>query len=109
MNGLGPISISGPNVFGNTQQMRDRLLVRVDTDQNGRVSFEEIAATDRGAQFADKLRAFDTDDSGDLSSEELSQVQRQIAEKVRDQVQVAVFSGAEPQALFDALFENKNN
>lgn len=108
MSGFAPISV-GSNAIGNPQEMRDRLLARVDTDQNGRVSFEEIAATDRGAQFADKLRAFDTDDSGDLSTEELSQMQRQMAEKVREQVQATVFSGAEPQALFDALFDDKNN
>ncbi|MEO1177942.1 MAG: hypothetical protein AAFV87_12470 [Pseudomonadota bacterium] len=109
MNGLGPISISRPNVFGNTQEMRDRFLAKTDTDQNGRVSFEEIAATERGAQMADRLRAFDADGSGDLSTEELSQVQQHVAEKVREKVQAAAFSGAAPQAMFDALFADKDD
>ena len=109
MNGIGPIAINDPSVTGGAQEMRDRLLARVDTDQNGRVSFEEIAATERGAQFAEKLKVFDTDGSGDLSTEELSQMQQKIAEKVRERIQASVFPSAEPQALFDALFEDENN
>jgi Ca2+-binding EF-hand superfamily protein len=109
MNGLGPISINGANVFGSSQEMRDRLTEKVDTDQNGRVSFEEIAATERGAPVADRLRAFDADGSGDLSTEELSQIQQHVAEKVRDKVQEAAFSGAAPQAMFDALFAEKED
>ncbi|MEM7683269.1 MAG: hypothetical protein AAF293_00490 [Pseudomonadota bacterium] len=109
MNGIGAISINGANVFGSSQEMRDRLTAKVDTDQNGRVSFEEIAATERGAPVADRLRAFDADGSGDLSTEELSQVQQHIAEKVREKVQAAAFSGADQQALFGALFADKDD
>lgn len=108
MSGFTPITV-GSNAIGNPQEIRDRLMARVDTDQNGTVSFEEIAAPDRGAQFADKMRAFDTDGSGDLSTEELSQMQRQIAEKVREKVQAAAFSGADQQALFEALFADKDD
>lgn len=109
MNGLGPISISGPNVAGDAQEMRDRVLARIDTDQNGRVSFEELAATDRGAQISDRLRAFDADGSGDLSTEELSQVQQHVAEKVREKVQAMAFPGADQQSLVEALFADKDD
>lgn len=109
MSGLGLISISGFSAIGNAQEMRDRVLAKIDTDQNGRVSFEEIAATERGAAMADRLRAFDADDSGDLSTEELSQIQLHVAEKVREKVQAAAFSGADQQALFEALFADKDD
>lgn len=109
MNGLGPISISGPDFIGNAQELRDHVLAKIDTDQNGRVSFQEIAATERGAQMADKFRAFDADGSGDLSTEELSEIQQHVAEKVREKVQAAAFSGVDQQALFEALFADKDD
>ena len=108
MNELGSISIGGGNPFGKVQEMRDRLLANVDTDQNGRLSFEEIEATDRGAQFADKLRAFDIDGSDDLSIEELTKMQEQIAEKIREKVQATVSPSAVPEALFEALYFDKD-
>lgn len=107
MSGLEPVSFGGTTAIGNSQEIRDRVMAKIDTDQNGRVSFEEIAATDRGEQVADKLRAFDTDGSGDLSAEELSQIQQHVAEKVREKAHM--FSGIEPQALFEALFTEKDD
>ncbi|MEL7106191.1 MAG: hypothetical protein AAGM21_09745 [Pseudomonadota bacterium] len=109
MNEIGPISSSGPKAFGNSQQMHDRLMAKVDADQNGNLSFEEIEATDRGAQIADKLRAFDTDESGDLSIEELTKIQEHVAEKIRDKVQASMPSSAMPEALFDALYADKDD
>ena len=104
MNEIGPTSIGGPKAFGNSQQMHDRLMAKVDTDQNGSLSFEEIEATDRGAQIADKLRAFDADGSGDLSIEELTKMQEQIADKIREKVQASLSPSAMPEALFEALY-----
>lgn len=108
MSGLGPISINNANAIGNSQEMRDHVLAKVDADRNGRVSFEEIMATERGAQVADKLRAFDADGSGDLSTEELAEVQQHVAEKVREKV-MATFPGVDQQALFEALFTVKDD
>ncbi|MEO1661269.1 MAG: hypothetical protein AAFR51_09790 [Pseudomonadota bacterium] len=108
MSGLGPISTSNAHANGNSQEMHNHVLAKVDTDQNGRVSFEEIMATERGSQVADKLRAFDADGSGDLSTEELSQVQQHVAEKVREKV-LANFPGVDQQALFEALFSVKED
>ena len=68
-----------------------------------------IAATERGALVADRLRAFDADGSGDLSSEELSQIQRHAAERLREKVQAAAVSGADQHALFEALFADKDD
>ena len=109
MDGIGPTSLNTPGGTSNAQEMRDRMLARVDTDQNGKVSFEEIAATERGAQFADQLQVFDTDDSGDLSAEELSQMQQKIAEKVREQIQAAMLSGTAPQTMIDDLLADKDD
>lgn len=109
MIGQTPASFSGTSAIGFSQEIRDRHLANVDTDQNGRLSFEEIEATDRGAQIADKLRAFDIDGSGDLSIDELTKIQEHIAEKIREKVQSSVSSGAGTEALFEALFAEKDN
>ena len=55
------------------------------------------------------LSAFDADSSGDRSTEELSQIQQHVAEKVREKFQAGAFSGAAPQAIFDALFADKHD
>lgn len=109
MNELAPISMSGANAIGNSQELRDRIMAKVDTDQSGSLSFEEIEATDRGAQIADKLRAFDVDGSGDLSIEELTKMQEHIADKIREKVQASVSPSALPEALFGALYADKDD
>lgn len=72
------------------------------------MSFEEIEATDRGAQIEDKLRAFDADGSGDLSIEELTKIQEHVAEKMREKVQASIPYSAVPEALFEALYADKD-
>ncbi len=101
--------MGGTSTFGNSQEMRDRLLAKVDTDHSGRLSFDEIEATDRGAQIADKLRAFDIDGSGDLSIEELTRIQEHIAEKIREKIQASMPPSAMPEALFEALYADRND
>lgn len=109
MNEIGPISIGGPKAFGNSQQVHDRLMAKVDTDQNGSLSFEEIDAMDRRAQIADKLRAFDADGSGDLSIEELTKIQEHIADKIRKKMQGAMQPSGMQEALFEALYPDKDD
>lgn len=72
------------------------------------MSFEEIEATDRGAQIEDKLRAFDADGSGALSIEELTKIQEHVAEKMREKVQASIPSSAVLEALFEALYADKD-
>ena len=72
------------------------------------MNFEEIEATDRGAQIEDKLRAFDADGSGDSSIEELTKIQEHVAEKMCEKVQASIPSSAVPEALFEALYADKD-
>lgn len=81
----------------------------VDFDRDGKVSLMEIEPTERWALIAVRLRAFVTDNIADLSTEEKLVVQRQVADKFREEIQTIELSGVNKEALFNALYANKND
>lgn len=106
---LGALGASGR--AGDMAAQRARMMAQIDTNGDGRLGFDELEATERGAKFADALRAFDKDGSGDLSSDEMTAAREQIAARAREAMQhyTTLAPQADPNALFAELFGRQDD